>query len=308
MGMAASQARFLGLTARKTNTEYEGQQVNQQRTALANESSGLFNKMLELQVPIPPDTNNFYNIRYTYTYGSEGYEITNFKPAATSGTYDITVKHSAAVDKAYKQELNNVELTKNASTGLWNIAVGSTTAQLQGPIEKANLATEMGVSNKNFYQYKDANNKTYYMNEDDFNTYTQNQTQDYNGGIQQYYYTSTTDVKYETIEGVTFSLDSNGSFTKVNVPGQGEMPLTTERVRDDIGYENAMRVYTMEKNDYDRAVADMNAQTSIIQQQDRTLELRLKQLDTEQSALQTELEAVTKVIEKNVESTFKTFA
>ena len=36
MGMAASQARFLGLTARKTNVEYEGQQINQQRTRLIN--------------------------------------------------------------------------------------------------------------------------------------------------------------------------------------------------------------------------------------------------------------------------------
>lgn len=36
MGMSASQARFLGLTARKTNVEYEGQQVNQQRTTLSN--------------------------------------------------------------------------------------------------------------------------------------------------------------------------------------------------------------------------------------------------------------------------------
>ena len=35
MGMAASQARYLGLTARKTNVEYEGQQINQARTALA---------------------------------------------------------------------------------------------------------------------------------------------------------------------------------------------------------------------------------------------------------------------------------
>ena len=33
MGMAASQARYLGLTARKTNCEWEGQQINQARTA-----------------------------------------------------------------------------------------------------------------------------------------------------------------------------------------------------------------------------------------------------------------------------------
>jgi hypothetical protein len=35
--------------------------------------------------------------------------------------------------------------------------------------------------------------------------------------------------------------------------------------------------------------------------------LRLKQLDTEQSAISTELDAVKKVIEKNTESSFKTF-
>ena len=54
MGMAASQARYLGLTARKTNVEYEGQQVNQQRTALANESAGLFRRLLALDVPTAP--------------------------------------------------------------------------------------------------------------------------------------------------------------------------------------------------------------------------------------------------------------
>ena len=43
MGMAASQARYLALSARKTNTEYEGQQINQARTALANKSADLFN-------------------------------------------------------------------------------------------------------------------------------------------------------------------------------------------------------------------------------------------------------------------------
>ncbi len=46
MGMAASQARFLGLTARKTNVEYEGQQVNQQRTALSNRSANYYTHIM----------------------------------------------------------------------------------------------------------------------------------------------------------------------------------------------------------------------------------------------------------------------
>ena len=63
-----------------------------------------------------------------------------------------------------------------------------------------------------------------------------------------------------------------------------------------------------EKEVYEKTIADINAKTSIIQQEDRTLELRLKQLDTEQNALKTEMDAVKKVIKDNVEKTFKTFS
>ena len=66
MGMAASQARFLNLTARKTNIEYEGQQINQQRTALSNESANLYNQMLTLSVPVPPNTNDYTKVEYTF--------------------------------------------------------------------------------------------------------------------------------------------------------------------------------------------------------------------------------------------------
>ena len=55
-------------------------------------------------------------------------------------------------------------------------------------------------------------------------------------------------------------------------------------------------------------MAFVNAKTEQIQTEDRTLELRLKALDTEQSALQTEMEAVHKIISKNIDSTFKTFS
>ena len=67
MGMAASQARFLSLTARKSNVEYEGQQVNQQRTALANESANLYNKLTSIDVPTPPTTSDYYETVYTFT-------------------------------------------------------------------------------------------------------------------------------------------------------------------------------------------------------------------------------------------------
>ena len=55
-------------------------------------------------------------------------------------------------------------------------------------------------------------------------------------------------------------------------------------------------------------IADINARTSIIQREDQQLELRLKQLDTEQRALSTEIDAVSKIVQDNVESSFKTFS
>ena len=67
MGMAASQARFLTLTARKTNVEWEGQQVNQQRTALANESANLFNQLSALEVPTPPSVKDYTKTVYKFS-------------------------------------------------------------------------------------------------------------------------------------------------------------------------------------------------------------------------------------------------
>lgn len=43
MGIAASQARFLNLTARKTDLEFQGQGINQQRTNVSYQSQTLLN-------------------------------------------------------------------------------------------------------------------------------------------------------------------------------------------------------------------------------------------------------------------------
>ena len=80
-----------------------------------------------------------------------------------------------------------------------------------------------------------------------------------------------------------------------------------ETVTDDAAYQDAMNQYNYENAKYDKMIQDINAKTSIIQQQDLQLELRLKQLDTERNALQVEIDAVQGVIKKNVDSTFKTF-
>ena len=67
MGLAATQTRFLSLTARKSNIEYQGQQINQQRTVLSNKSANLYSEMLTLSVPVPPSTSEFTTVQYIFT-------------------------------------------------------------------------------------------------------------------------------------------------------------------------------------------------------------------------------------------------
>lgn len=54
MGLAASQGRFLLLTARKSDVELQGQQINQQRMAIANAVGNLFNS----QTNLDPDSQD----------------------------------------------------------------------------------------------------------------------------------------------------------------------------------------------------------------------------------------------------------
>ena len=48
-GFAASQARYVMLTSRKSDLEFQGQTVNQQRMQIANQLSGLFNVAANLE-------------------------------------------------------------------------------------------------------------------------------------------------------------------------------------------------------------------------------------------------------------------
>lgn len=52
----------------------------------------------------------------------------------------------------------------------------------------------------------------------------------------------------------------------------------------------------------------LQARISGLQELDKSLELQLRRVDTQHDAIQTELDAVRKVIDKNIDLTFKTFA
>ena len=538
MGMAASQARYLGLTARKTNCEWEGQQINQARTALANQSANLFNQMLALTVPDCPDKTDFMSLQYTYTDGNNESVLENwrqlsdstndynyvvdhwyyadiytgskklmsdpqvtikndstqtsynttpgsivFDPDAKSYTYTgvdadgepITNVYEDLTNYKFDPELQNaildlaqqgyiktnefgevdtatlnslrgyhdgtswhfatVEDLENASNkevglanGTWKLNNGY--VDLSGynlnnipglsddqALEIKDLLTAAGATGQlddaddvrtwlqnanitdptNPYYKVDGTNLT---DATEAQTYTTPQINDmtttfsptfvgnakltelgslseqdeaalaqiikdcpdssiakyitlnsdgsieYDGtgiysfewnGVQKFttyddlvdsmqtplfnekpidaqqklatYEASYIKTEVKETDKALIETDGDGRFKTVKFEDDSiTYTLNCEQVADEDAYNDAMNSYYHDVAEYEKKIADINAQTEIIQQQDRTLELRLKQLDTEQNALQTEMEAVKKVISKNVEMTFKTFS
>ena len=324
MGMAASQARYLGLVARKTNTEYEGQQVNQQRLALSNESAGLFNRLLTLNTPTPPDQTNFKVDTYEYddptsTNGKTTIDTITEDVGSNPPTYTVLVKKK--INELQYNGLANqdVSVIKDSSSKYSINLSNGTQFDLEGPMsglsqttvdEFNNLATApyTNLTTDTYWKFTNpANKATYYINA------TQTGFDPDVPSIQAVDFFTTMIIEkesFETINNATVAQSQDGLYTSIywsDGSGKHTHSLTPTSIYDQQAYDEAMNKYNTDKIAYDKEIEDINAKTQMIQEMDRTLELRLRQLDTEQKALQTELEAVKKVIDKNIEMVFKTF-
>src|SRR5574344_1274110 len=117
MGMSASQARLLSLTARQSNLEFEGQQINQQRTNLSSQSANYYNSLLSMSVPTPPSTDDYTTVKYTFTIGGNQATISQVLPNDDKeGTYSATYTTSLSAigiqdNSAYKVTSSTSEKT-----------------------------------------------------------------------------------------------------------------------------------------------------------------------------------------------------
>ena len=102
--------------------------------------------------------------------------------------------------------------------------------------------------------------------------------------------------------------DENGRIVKITFDDGTVVLPEVKTEQDDEAYNAAMVKYDYEKQQYDKELQDCNAKTEIIAQQDKRLELKLKSIDTQHSALETEIQALNKVLETNVKSSFGSFS
>jgi len=349
MGMAASQARWISLAARKSNVEYEGQQINQARTALANESSELWNRLYDMDVPTAPSTSDYTTTQYTFSNGDSTQTISSIQAADYTDSdgiqYNSYVTYYAKIseysgirntnsnpqvqyvaptgesDGYYMvgtkklTDLSTVDRTdtsKNSSWGTYSAALD----QIAEDWPDTQLAKDwLNYRNsgdasalENIYFWTDNNSEVNFVSaqattDDCLEACRQDSTQALHSYYADYQTRNRELSKYGIIE-----YDSSGRATSLQLEGSSvTYALDTSSITDENAYNDAMNQYNYEKQVYEKNVQDINAKTEQIQTEDRTLELRLKALDTEQNALQTEMDAVHKIISKNIESTFKTF-
>ena len=482
MGLSASQARLLSLTARQSNLEYEGQQINQQRTTLSNESSNYYNSLLEMSVPVPPSTNDYTKIVYTFMIGGNEATVKEalpktdkdgntsyfvsytttlstvgvqeneaFKTSASSKqgygkfTLDVnnnpipinkdttnvrwddtqvsdtqgyflatmnrigsneeadkmrnngysiyvhqdmysseTTKYIIGADgyaisedayqelvtisqkssseedkkkaKAAKEELKKIKFYREYDPSNNDDAVASKYAlsyaklpnedsfnshkqtdsgkvkDLIFHIEEVDSTTE--GAKKGFYSYKSSNQEQFMVVEAqysdafesaglDINEYYQYKAssgirfvkrEDVEGNLNNESRTISTSavatikvVKENTMANAMIEFDGQGRISTITDEEGHTYTMTATTETDNAAYEDAYNQYEYNQYIYDQRQNEINANIEILQAQDKSLELRLSTLDTQHSAIQTELEAVKKVMSKNIDNSFKTF-
>ena len=117
------------------------------------------------------------------------------------------------------------------------------------------------------------------------------------------------DGEYETEQqDANVIMSEDGQVAKITFADGTVVTPEIVTEMDNDAYDQAMVEYEYKKEVYDKEMNDANAKVKIIQAQDQKLEVRLKQLDTEQKALQTEIDAVKSIRDKSIESSFKTFS
>lgn len=351
MGMSASQARYLGLTARKNNNEYQAQQINQQRLLMANEmdavATSYTNRMNNRQllfVKIDPTANTTSTTRLTYQTITNT-DINNglgMRLVDASGkvvtpypnqNYDEMVKKA---EEEYQNSINNkafyttsIDKDGNSKKSLFSgenflssyfSGIGEDKMKTNPILDKDGNKIDpedfkekiKNLSASGFYDFWNENgysfqNKNLLNNEEMYTADDAAAKAKYQAEL----------ARIEDMKGTSYLFDLNcldPDYLETKLRNGEWFLEKRNNAQDDSGdwisasWQSTSSISdSLDKSDDAAAEAEYKQQSAFFQKKDKQLELQLKQLDTEHGALETELESIKKVVDKNVETSFKTF-
>ncbi len=291
MGLAASQGRYLSLTARLSDLVYEGQQISQQRLQLAKETQQIAEE-------------------YTEAMNNTVLQATTAEGGTQQLTYDIITN---------QDPFSGLCMRIVDSNG--NVVVPSTgeTLSVTTTDGEGNETTESFTSTSSFISAYMSDLSGDEVNE--MSGWSLSEVKDYYENN----YASTDSsaglsISYEYSnlinEGERYAYDeyiTDASYLQEMLES-GEYTLQQVSTSEENGWEDIVwqgsssisEVYYTA--DDAAAEAEYEAATKEIQKRDQILELRLEQVQTEEEAVETEIDSVKEIIDKNIENSFKTFA
>ncbi len=290
MGLAASQGRYLCLTARNSDLVYEGQQISQQRLNLASETEEIANN-------------------YTEAINNTILQATTADGGTQQLTYDIITNQDPYTGLC----MRIVDLDGNVVVPSQSYSLNVTSTDEDGE-ETTTSITSASDFISLYMSDLDADES------DEMSSWSLS-------ALAEYYSENYSDsgVTIELVSNINSSLknddehylyDDNCTDAQYlqEMLTSGQWLLEQVSTSDESGWESIVwqgsssisEVY--DTSDDAAAEAEYEAEMTKLEKRDKILELRLEQVETQQSSVEKELESIKQVIDKNIEDSFGTFA
>ncbi len=291
MGLAASQGRYLCLTARMSDLVYEGQQISQQRLALSNETQAVAdeyndamnNTVLKVNLPGVDGTNN-QQLTYDIITSQDPFNGLCMRIVDLNGNVVVPEK-AGSIDVTSKNEKGESVVSNFSSAQEF---IGKYLPDLDA--EKADELAGKGMEYLVQY-YKENNHDSSTVVE--YKTNINNNLKSENEHF--LYDKNVTDPKY---------------LQEMLTSGQWILQQTTEKDKwDSVTWQGSSAISEIyDTSDDAAAEAKYESAMADIQKKDKVLELRLEQVQTQESAVEKEIDSIKQTISKNIEDSFGTFA
>lgn len=279
MGMSASQARLLSLTARLSDLEFQAQSVSNSKIRLADESeeasreySAALDKQKFRVLTGADASGNTYVDASAYnltTYGAVSATDKQRFIKDTSGKLLVTDEVAAAFDGTGQQSslanfLSSLNIITNTNDPDYDASKVTYYTNIYNEILKSGGYNAPGNDNMRNPEWLEANVKA--------------------GNI------------------FLYEIEMRNGQPVINEDGSLKLDNVSWTSGDDSIQEvDDKSVLAKAEARYDVTMAD-------IQSKDKRFDLQLQEINTEHEAIQTEIDSVKKVIDKNIERSFKTFS
>lgn len=268
MGMSASQGRMLSLTARLSDLEYSAQSISNSKIRLATQSEEVAKDYADALDKKKLMVATGYNSNTGATTYSQA-------TVAMLTNYDGS---SIQAQRILKNSNGEVMVSNTVGTAYQTAGDDNLTGFLAAvPMNDKNDDSEIAYYTKLYNEIQTCGGQTFKDEQINNSAWLYDQLQNGNLYLE----------KWNAQGGE----DGNGSFDDLSW-SSGDPTLEEQT-------DNA---------DMSKAEAKYNYEMAAINSKDKRYDLDLKNIDTEHGAIQSEIDSVKKVIDKNIERSFKIFS